>query len=265
MLEKGLFHMSMRQNKIKGYHRMSGLRPGIRRVFLMTIIVMCSGLNLFAQQNLLYVDDRPFHFGFSIGINMMNFSVKESGMEVGTDSVVYHAGVRGLKPGLSVGLITDLRLNRYWNLRCTPTLHFGERTMSYKHYDGAKGDPIDLKTSIVSLPLTLPVYVKYSAERHKNYRPYVIAGGGMYYDLGRDKEKDLLLKPIDFFVEAGLGCDIYLPFFKFCPEIKYAIGFNDVLTPSSSRNELVHPEQKKFTDAISRLRSQMITLTFNFE
>lgn len=71
-------------------------------------------------------------------------------------------------------------------------------------------------------------------------------------------------KPFDGYVTVGFGCDFYFPWFKFCPEIRYQLGFANVITPSSKRPEL--PAQNAFyTDAISRLRNHMITLTFNFE
>ena len=86
----------------------------------------------------------------------------------------------------------------------------------------------------------------------------------MYYDLGQSAANDVrvLLKPIDFYTEFGVGCDIYFSFFKLAPELKFAIGFNDMLNhdyvPQVDSN-------KKFTQALTKLTSRMITLSFNFE
>ena len=111
------------------------------------LIFLLSSFQLKAQGNLPYVDDKPIHFGFSLGMNMMDFAA----IPVDKNNDV---SVTSLMPGFSVGAIVDLRLNSYFNLRFTPTLNLGQRTISYK--DGSN-------TSIVSIPLYLPLYLKYSS------------------------------------------------------------------------------------------------------
>lgn len=242
----------------------------MRRV---TIIFLCTAclLAAHAQQamNRPYADDKLIHFGFSLGLNFMAYSTPESltpvsGMlESGNtfQNEVFHSRVSHLMPGFSVGFITDLRLAKYLNLRFTPELHFGERTITYTTESGTIPK---IQTSILSLPITIPLSLKWSAQREGNYRPYVIAGGGITYDFGQDKDKYILQKPLDYFVQVGFGCDFYFSWFKFCPELKYQIGFNDVLVPSTNRTEL--PQAYAFyTDAIARMHSHVITLVFNFE
>ena len=71
---------------------------------------------------------------------------------------------------------------------------------------------------------------------------------------------------LDYFVEFGGGCTIYLKYFRLSPEIKYSLGFNNVLEPWESRqNDALAPTDDKFTLAISKLTSRMLTITFNFE
>ena len=220
----------------------------IKKTFLLIILFAFSEYG-FSQGNLLYVDDKPIHFGFSLGMNLMDFGVTPS------DS----ARVGTLNPGFSVGIITDLRLSRYLNLRCTPTLHFGERKLDFSFKNGVES------TSVTSIPITLPFYLKFSAERKDNYRPYLIAGGGMYVNLSRDQTKGIVLQPLDYFTEFGVGCDIYFSFFKLSPELKYSIGFNNMLTPMDQRGNPTTSTDIKFTNALSKLTSKMLTLTFNFE
>ena len=55
-----------------------------------------------------------------------------------------------------------------------------------------------------------------------------------------------------------------MSWFKFCPEIRYQIGFNNVLTPVTDRPQLA-VQNAFYTNALQRLTNQMITLTFNFE
>ncbi len=203
-----------------------------------------------AEGNLPYVDEKLIHFGFSLGMNAMDFNVTPNDV----------ARVSSLSPGFSVGIISDLRLNRYMNLRFTPTLHFGDRQISYQ---APELKPI----TISSIPITLPVYIKYSAERKDNYRPYLIVGGGASYDLGTNKspssDNPVVLNPLDFFTEFGVGCDIYFSFFKLSPELKYTIGFNPMLVHGD--NAGLSANDQKYSSVLTNLKSRMLTLVFNFE
>ena len=201
-----------------------------------------------AQGNLPYVDDKPLHFGYALGLNFMDFAVVPA--DINKD-----VSVTAVAPGFSVGAISDLRLNRYFNLRFTPTLMLSQRTLNYKNYDPAQ---------ILSVPLYLPMYIKYSSERKDNYRPYVLAGGGLWMDWGRNKERAVLLNPFDALVEAGVGCDLYFPFFKLSPVLKFAVGVSNVITPTAMR-DTAPASGPGPTDAISKLTTRMFTLAFNIE
>ena len=213
---------------------------------IFSVFILIDGSN--AQGNLPYVDDKPLHFGYALGLNFMDFAVVPA--DINKD-----VSVTAVAPGFSVGAISDLRLNRYFNLRFTPTLMLSQRTLNYKNYDPAQ---------ILSVPLYLPMYIKYSSERKDNYRPYVLAGGGLWMDWGRNKERAVLLNPFDALVEAGVGCDLYFPFFKLSPVLKFAVGVSNVITPTAMR-DTTPASGPGPTDAISKLTTQMFTLAFNIE
>ena len=222
----------------------------LKKYIVLVIFIFGLGTAAKAAGNLPYVDQKLIHFGFLLGMNTMDFQVTNR------DS----ARVSILEPGFTVGIISDLRINRYLNLRFTPTLHFGERELSYS-FKGSNDS-----VNISSIPICLPIYLKFSAERTGNYRPYLILGGGISYDLASNSNTDnpVTLKPLDFYTEFGVGCDIYFSFFKLAPELKYSIGFNNVLVPGEQRVGLSE-KNKRFSDAITKLTSRMLTLTFNFE
>jgi len=225
----------------------------LKKIILVGLMMLGLNSTVSSQGNLPYVDDKLIHFGFSLGINTMNFGVTNV-----SDSA--SARVSTLKPGFSVGIISDLRLNRYLNLRFNPTLHFGERQLNYYPRNG--NDSL----AITSIPISLPIYLKYSSERKGNYRPYLICGGGLSIDLATNKDNPVLLQPIDFFTEFGVGCDIYFSFFKLSPELKYTLGFNNMLVPLDQRDSgQISADKQRFSTVISKLTSRMLTLTFNFE
>ncbi len=219
-----------------------------------------------AQMNNPYVDDKLIHFGFFLGTNIMSYGITETQDTI--DGEVYHARVSTVLPGFSVGFITDLRLSRHLNLRLCPALHFGQRMIRYKNESGnpirGSEDSYRNELEVLSLPIAIPLYLKWSAEREKNYRPYLIFGGGVQYDFGGQKERPLYQQKFDYFIDFGFGCDFYMKWFKLCPEIKYQIGFANMVTPVEQRTNL--PKQDEFyTRALGRMRNQMITLVFNFE
>lgn len=238
------------------------------RIYSLLVLLVVAG-QLFAQgkqttgMNNPYYDEKLVHFGFSLGVNLMGYAVTESLME--QDGEIYHARVSNLLPGFSVGFITDVRLAKYLNLRITPTLQFSSRTITYKN---ESGNPLPYgrapEQSLLSLPIEIPVTLKWTALREGNYRPYLTGGMGISYDFTNDKERPLLHRPFDYFLTVGFGCDFYLSWFKFCPEIRYQVGFNNMLTPVSERPELSEPDYF-YTNALSHLRNQAIIIIFNFE
>ena len=231
----------------------------LKKIVLFLLFIGCFA-RMSAQGNLPYVDDKFIRFGFAVGVNTMDFRVFENLTEI--DGKVYNAEVSRLKPGFSVGVTTDIRLHDYLNLRFVPMLHFSERELTYRAKDESETSSI----TVASVPICVPIYLKYSAQRVNNCRPYLIGGVGASLDLGRDKENPVMLEPLDFYVEFGAGCDLYFSFFKLSPELKFALGFNDIFTPLDQRTSgFISENDKKYSNALSKLTSRMLTLTFNFE
>ena len=163
----------------------------------------------------------------------------------------------------------DLRLHKNINLRMCPGLQFTSRTLNYKTESGnpVQGTPGKFgdKIDVLAIPLYVPLYLKFSADREGNYRPYVIAGGGVSVNVNRDRDKPVLLNMMDYFAEVGFGCDLYFRWFKFCPEITYRIGFADQLCPYEERHDNLSPFDAFYSNSIARLTSHCVCLTFNFE
>lgn len=232
------------------------------QLLLLSILLFATGTSVNAQGNLPDIDNRLFRLGFFLGSNVMDLRVQPS--ELVQDGKIYYADVSTLTPGFSVGLVTDFRLHRYFNLRFTPALLLGERNLSFKSYDPATGIfTDDITVNIFSLPFDLPVMIRYSAERFGNFRPYLQIGGGTYFDLGRDELKDVTLNLIDFYASIGVGCDLYFRFFKLSPEIRFNLGLTNVLTPKIPTVET--ERNLKYTNAISNLFSRMVVFSLNIE
>lgn len=80
---------------------------------------------------------------------------------------------------------------------------------------------------------------------------------------GRDNDF-LKLKGMDTFLEVGVGCDFYLPFFKLRPELKFMFGLTNCLD-SKHADRLRDKNMLMYTNSVTEAHSRMIALTFYFE
>jgi len=233
----------------------------MRKYWLYFVVLL--GINasttLLAQDNgFREVDDRPWHYGFVLGINAYSFGVTPVDATKG-------AQVSSVSPGFTVGMIGDMRLSKYFNLRFVPTLNFTDRTVLIDSLlPGNSTDPkwsASMQTTVNSAIIDLPVYLKYRSIWYGRSRPYLLFGGGMTYDVGRDNTQPVLLKPSDFYVAVGVGCDFYFNYFRLAPELKFCFGLNNLLTtPPNLLNS-----DPRFTKALLKLTSHVVVLSFNFE
>jgi hypothetical protein len=209
-------------------------------------------------QNKPYIDYRRLHYGFFVGTHLQDMEFVNNGF-VTDNGEMWYADIAEYNPGFSVGVLADWRLSEHFALRAIPTMHFGQNSIVFREQNSGEVSRQQVKTTYISLPL----HVKYSAERFNNYRPYLTAGISPMYNLTVKKQKQLLLKKFDFMVEVGMGCDFYLPFFKLIPEIKFAFSLLDVL--EKDRKDLLDANYLKFTQSVDGATSKMIILSLYFE
>lgn len=229
---------------------------------MMRFVLVCVWLlwmqSVFAEESIYEADERTWHYGFTLGINSYGFAVTP------TNPAQTGAQVSSFSPGFTVGIIGDLRLSKFFNLRFTPSLNFTQRKIMY--YDFNSQQSYTTAKPLQSTFVTLPLYLKYRAVWYDRARPYFIAGGGIDCDLQRSRDVDVYLRTYTPFIAFGMGCDIYLDFFRLSPEFKFCLGMNNVLMPLNERGVTgLSPEQQKLTSVLSRLTSKAFILTFNFE
>ena len=79
------------------------------------------------------------------------------------------------------------------------------------------------------------------------------------------KDEDIVrLKRFDCYLELGMGCDFYLPFFKLRPELKFMYGLTNNLN-TSHINNMQDKNMKIYSNSVNKARGKMIVLTFYFE
>lgn len=233
--------------------------------YILLIVFSLSVLPVSAQDNdkILnrpYVDRKRLHYGFSVGFHNQNLWMTHNGIAA-ENGETWFGEVGELSPGFCVNIMGDLRLAEHFNLRINPGMYFGSSTVTFKESGSGKIEKQNIKNSSVVIPVDL----KMSAKRYHNLRPYVTAGAMAAFDVSKRKDGELLqLDNTNFYVTLGFGLDVYVPFFKFIPEVKFCFGLSNLL--KKDRPDLVDdPEKMKFTKALDKVTSNMVVFTFYFE
>ena len=248
----------------------------MKRSIIILLISCLATVQMTAQdrkvQNKPYIDLRPMHFGIHVGMNMQDIEFENVGpqtitLDDGTmmqQTVVMDADK--WNSGFSVGVLADLRLSNHLNLRITPTMHFGAKHLTFHNLSDLdpEGFPHEETQDLKSTYISFPVDLKFSAQRWNNYRPYIIGGVNPMINLTGKDQDYIQLKRFDTFLEIGLGCDLYLPFFKLIPELKFCYSLTDALDHNHA-NELMDANKRIYANAVTSGHSKMIVLTFYFE
>ncbi len=255
----------------------------VRKGFLILMFLFMIAVGYAQNARVKYLttfDDKRIHFGFTLGLNSLDFGMDhytpiganfqfvpkvwpgDPKQITATDTV--RADVSRNIGGFTVGIITSLRLSRDLDLRFLPGLSFGERKLIYNVpvIDNLRqGYSYDnYEYSIKSTYLDFPFLIKYKALRINNNRPYVIFGLAYRQDISRSSKDDLVrLKNGGFYAEAGAGWDTYFLFFRFSMEAKVSIGLHNQLADAPET------QRQYYNRAIKRMTSNIFTLSFHFE
>ncbi|MDR1199311.1 MAG: PorT family protein [Prevotellaceae bacterium] len=236
--------------------------------FFLSILLTVTYISATAQinrsdLNLLHYDyASPLRFGFSLGINIFDFTTVNTLKNVTVDGVTrkVRADVTTMQSGFDINAIIDYRIRPQWNVRALPGISFGARNLEF--YDDNTNELLHtMKMS--SNYIELPVHLKFSVKRNSNFRPYVFAGVNGRYNLsGGSDEKDGVFFGIsntEVFGEFGFGFEFYLVYFKFSIEAKFSTGPGNVLTKGPLEG------YEAYYNAVDKLYSNMFMIKFHFE
>lgn len=241
-------------------------------VIMLAVMALAATAQQRKVQNKPYIDLRPLHFGIQIGLNMQDVELQNVGpqMLVNEDGTTTERTILTdcdtWNPGFSVGVVADMRLSQHLALRFSPTMHFGSKRLVFRDLQDLNegGAPRETTQDMKNTYFALPVDLKFSAQRFNNYRPYMLAGVSPMLNLTTKDQDFIHLKRFDTMVEVGLGCDYYMPFFKFIPELKFCFSLLDMFDKQHV-NELTDVNRKVFANSVNAAFSKMIVLTLYFE
>lgn len=224
--------------------------------------------------NMPLYDNEPYHFGYIIGYNQMWFSPEfvadfQNKLHDGEEGSAYFDQLnndlskdndytindisQSLPFGMSVGVVGNLRLAKYFDLRLIPTISWGETSITYKGKSLEK--EFKQTFSIHNVYVEFPLQFKYRSKRYNNTAAYIIFGANNKINFTA-KKFDIKLRRYDFAPEIGTGFDFYTGEFKFGIEIKMSYGLRDLIDPEN---------QTPLTNSFDKLKNKTFQLSFTFE
>jgi len=231
----------------------------MRSGYILIIFLLFFTNNAIAQRPLLNMpdhDDKPYYFGITFGMNYSVYEISYTQAFANTDT--FKRIQPHWQPGFNLGLIGNLKLNRFLDLRFVPSLAFAEKNIVYEY--GYPDDSVVSK-NIESIYMHLPLQLKFKSDRIHNFRFYGLGGGKFDYDMAANARSSrpgefLKVSPVDFGYEIGVGFEFFNPNFIFSPEIKLSQGLTNQLYPDHSI---------QLTNAIQSLYTRMIVISIHLE
>jgi hypothetical protein len=232
---------------------------------ILVILASAATLSAAAQrdipENLPKFDNRKLHFGFQLGFSSNAFNIEQD-LTQGDSLIRLEVG---RQPGFIIHVLSELHLGPYFGLRFTPGIAFASRNLNYTYVDASNRALSPVVRTVESTFVDVPLYLKYRSARVNNFAQYIFAGFNYSIDLASQQFVDntvdekgefiVKLQRMNYMVEAGVGFDFFLEYFKFSPELRFSYGLNNIIVQ----------DQTKFASPINELNSRIIALSFNFE
>lgn len=211
--------------------------------------------NIFSKDPIINLENfqkQKLYFGFYLGFNSYDFKIDYK--TVGPNILVKKT------TGFNVGLIADLKLQEYINLRFEPGLYYTKRDLNYPNFT-KKSDAL---REVNSTNLHFPLLLKFSSLRTGNIRPYLLGGASATLNLSSNsKSKDdnfeqrFRVKPWTTNYELGFGIDLFSEYFIFSPSIRGVFGISDELIRDNDPNS-------PWTSNIESMKTRAVFINFAF-
>lgn len=227
---------------------------------IITFVLVCCALTTFSQRrNVDYLptfDERKLHYGFYLGLNQNDFKIDYRLSNYPNAEIRVEPTI-----GFNVGLIGDLRLHKNINLRFEPGFISNSRKLYFTHINSETDSVREAKSTYLHLPLVL----KFSTNRWRNMRPYVLAGISYDHNFSSNENNQddnssgqFRMKTSNFMYEVGVGVDFYLYFFKFSPSIRGVFAMNIELVDDNIPNS-------QWTSPVNAFGTRGIFINLAFE
>lgn len=162
--------------------------------------------------------------------------------------------------GFNVGLVGDLKLQEYINLRFEPGLYYTTRNLVFPNFTDAN----DAERKVAATYIHFPLLLKFSSKRTGNIRPYIEGGLSTTLNLSSNSKSiddnmqgKFRVKQWTKNYELGFGIDLYMEYFKFSPSIRGVFGMGDELIRDAD-------PASPWTSNISSMKTRAVLVNFTF-
>ncbi|MGB3590922.1 MAG: porin family protein [Nonlabens sp.] len=230
--------------------------------YLVIIIALAMTYPVLAQRrpkeklvNLENFDKKFLSWGYYLGFNTYDYKIDYNRIaeKIETASTL----------GFNVGLVGDMRINNYINLRLEPGISFVNRELTFN--SPLLTDESMRLREVSSTYIQVPLLIKFSTKRLNNFKPFIVGGVSYSNNLSSNEDNpddnsagQFRQKTAVFNYELGIGVDLYLPYFKFTPSIRGVFAMQDELVRD------IDPASP-YTSSVSSMQSRGIFLNFTFQ
>ena len=248
----------------------------MKKTIIFITFLWVSAIQLVAQertvQNRPYTDLRPFHFGVLVGTHLQDLELLNVGPQIITNEdgsqveKIITCDQDRWELGFNVGVLGEFRLHEHFALRIAPAMYFGTRHLTFHNLSDklADGTDIEQRQELKTAYITSAFDLIFASKRFNNHRPYIMAGINPMMNLSGKDEDLVRLKRFDCYLELGIGCDFYLPFFKLRPELKFMYGLTNNLN-TDHVNNMKDKNMQMYANSVKESNGKMVVLTFYFE
>ena len=231
-------------------------------LFVLAVIVFAQSAQaqLFSKErlaNLENFDNRFLTWGYFLGFNSYDFKIDYINQDTDANTDILVEG----QAGFSVGLVGDMRINNYVNIRLEPGLYYTQRNLTFPGFEDQKDYLREVKSTYIHVPLL----VKLSTKRLNNIRPFIVGGVSSSLKLSSDQKNPednstgkFRMTSGTSYYELGFGIDFYLYYFKFTPSIRGVFATSDELVRDEDPNS-------PWTQNIDQLSTRGIFINFTFQ
>jgi hypothetical protein len=202
--------------------------------------------------NLENFQKQQIYYGYFLGFNSFDFKVDYK--TLGPDILVKKT------TGFNVGIVADLKLQEYINIRFEPGLYYTKRDLSFPGFSAERDALREVNSTYIHFPLLL----KFSSLRTGNIRPYLVGGVSATLNLSSNskspddnEQQKFRVKSWTTNYELGFGIDIFSEYFIFSPSIRGVFGINDELIRDNRADS-------PWTGNIQSLKTRAILINFTF-
>lgn len=231
---------------------------------LVLFIILITGIQSYAQFgtrvfgrdpiiNLENFDKQRVHWGYYLGFNSYGFKFDYTDLQPVDIEVKQNTG-------FNVGLVGNLRLFEYLDLRFEPGLYYSQRNLTFPGFERQADALREVKSTYIHFPLLL----KFSSKRAGNVRPYLVGGFSRTLNLSSRENSlednsngEFRMKKWTNNYEIGFGIDLYLEYFKFSPSIRGVFGIDDEIIRDVDPNS-------QWTGNIGSMKTRAVFINFTF-